>query len=91
MKKSELQSLIREELKRETMLRESALKGGVIGYLAGVLADFLLSKKSTAVKHTEKSADQLKKEMQVKLEKKYNTDPKFKELVDAIQAGQMTV
>lgn len=81
MKRSELRSLI----------AEGSIQGGAIGYLAGVLADLLLSKKDIAPKYKSKSPAELKKEIQAKLDKRYKEDPKFKALVDAIKAGNKVV
>jgi|694.fasta_scaffold85760_5 hypothetical protein len=78
-----LRLLIREEIKKE--INEGAA-GAIIGYLAGVLADLFLKNKNG--KSTKKSAETLEKEYAERLEKKYQSDPKFREMVDAIQAGR---
>jgi hypothetical protein len=79
-----LRLLIREEIKKE--INEGAA-GAIIGYLAGVLADlFLKNKKGKGP--APKPVDELEKEFTDKLQKKYNSDPKFREMVDAVQAGR---
>ena len=83
--KIKLRQIIREEIKKE--LQEGA-KGAIIGYLAGVLVDFFSKKKSADKKYPEKSLDQLEKEMKDKLDRKYDTDPKFKQIVDDLMAGK---
>lgn len=81
-----LRLFIREEVKKE--LHEGT-KGAILGYLAGVLVDFFLRKKTTSKpKEPEKSADELEKEFLGKLNKKYDTDPEFKEIVDGIMQGR---
>lgn len=86
MKKSQLHKIIKEEINLEL---SEGLKGATIGYIVGVLIDFFIKKKK--VKPTIKSKEQLEKELKQKLDAKYNTDPKFKELVDAIAAGQKVI
>lgn len=86
---NKLRKIIREEVKNELKIQEidSTLKGGAIGYLAGVLADFFLKKKKTD-SEPEKSFDELQRELEIKLDDRYKTDPKFREVVDNILAGK---
>lgn len=89
MKKSELKQVIREEIYSE--LQEGAA-GAAIGYLVGVLVDFFLKKKPAAnSKIKQKSSEELEKELRTKLDQKYKTDSKFKDLVDAIAAGKKVI
>lgn len=81
---NKLRQIIREEIKNE--LQEGA-KGAAIGYLAGVLIDFFSKKKGTK-QYPEKSLEELEKEMKDKLNKRYDTDPKFKQVVDDIMSGK---
>lgn len=84
--KIKLRQIIREEIKKE--LQEGA-KGAIIGYLAGVLVDFFTKKKPDQIKQVpEKSLEELEKEMKDKLDRKYNTDPRFKQIVDDLMAGK---
>jgi len=85
MKHTELRKIIREEIKKE--LDEGA-KGAVLGYLAGVLVDFFTKKKPKKTDMPEKSAEELEKEMKDKLNRRYETDPRFKKIVDDLMAGK---
>lgn len=90
---NKLREIIREEIKNQIKLQEaetvasSAFQGGIIGYLAGVLADFFLKRKKTT-SAPEKSYDELQRELQKKLDDRYKTDPKFREIVDNIMSGK---
>jgi hypothetical protein len=86
MKKSELRKIIKEELSAELSIKEG-MAGGIIGYLVGALVDFLLKKKPKSI--AGKSAAELEKDLKAKLDKKYNSDPKFKKLVDDIASGKI--
>lgn len=83
-KKDKLRAIIREEIKKE--LNEGA-KGAIIGYLVGVLADFFLKRKSTKSIPT-KSKEELEAELKQKLDRRYETDPKFKKVVDDLMSGK---
>lgn len=83
-KKDKLRVIIREEIKKE--LNEGA-KGAIIGYLVGVLADFFLKKTSTKSVPS-KSREELEAELKQKLDRRYETDPKFKKVVDDLMAGK---
>jgi len=85
MKHTELRKIIREEIKKE--LNEGA-KGAVIGYLVGVLVDFFMNKKPKKPNVPQKSAEELEKEMKDKLNRRYETDPRFKKIVDDLMAGK---
>lgn len=80
-----LRQVIREEIRKE--LHEGA-KGAAIGYLVGVLVDFFMKKKSTDSEVPEKSVEELEKEMKDKLDRRYDTDPRFKKIVDDLIAGR---
>ena len=84
-KKDKLRAIIREEVKKE--LNEGA-RGAIIGYLAGVLVDFFMKKKSKKSDMPEKSLEELEKEMKDKLDSKYQSDPRFKKVVDDLMAGK---
>lgn len=84
--KNKLRQIVREEIKKE--LHEGT-KGAIIGYLAGVLVDFFTKKKPDQIKQVpEKSLEELEKEMKDKLDRKYNTDPRFKKIVDDLMSGK---
>ena len=85
MKKDKLRAIIREEVKKE--LNEGT-KGAIIGYLAGVLVDFFMKKKSKKSEIPEKSLEELEKEMKDKLDARYNSDLRFKKIVDDLMAGK---
>jgi hypothetical protein len=82
MKKDKLRSIIREEVKKEL---NEGLTGAIIGYLAGVLADMFIKSKSG--KKSAEPLSKIEKDFNEKLKQKYNTDPKFRELVDNISKG----
>jgi hypothetical protein len=84
-KKDKLRSIIREEVKKE-LVYEGA-KGAIIGYLVGVLADFFFKKRDKSISST-KTKEELEKELKTKLDRKYETDPKFREIVDTLMAGK---
>lgn len=81
-KKDKLRSVIREEVKKEL---NEGLAGAVIGYLAGVLADMFIKSKSG--KKSTEPLSKVEKDFNEKLKQKYNTDPKFRELVDNLSKG----
>lgn len=84
-KKDKLRAIIREEIKKE--LNEGA-KGAIIGYLVGVLADFFLKRKSKKPTEPTKSREELEAELKSKLDRRYETDPRFKQIVDDLMAGK---
>jgi hypothetical protein len=86
-KKDKLRSLIREEVKKE--LNEGPA-GAAIGYIVGVLVDLFMKRKPKS-KTPEKSADELERDFKAKLDRRYETDAKFKKLVDDIAAGKIVI
>jgi hypothetical protein len=81
--KDKLRAIIREEVKKEL---NEGLAGAVIGYLAGVLADMFVNKSSSKGEKPE-PVSKVEKEFVSKLQTKYNTDPKFREIVDDLSKG----
>lgn len=84
-----LRAIIREEIKLQ--LKEGA-KGAAIGYIVGVLVDFFFKRnKGKKDSAPTKSADELEREFKEKLDRRYETDAKFKKLVDDIAAGKIVI